>query len=164
LSISKNDRARLLLDDLDLRRSLWSTVIRIENSMYDLHDLFTRISQKLSSSPQLSLEELSLDIQIERHTIERAVRAGAGTTFRDLRKRSMLNAARRMLLENPHWSLKEVAYALGYRSLSAFSRSIKCAAGCAPSALRGQSVAKILDNHETSVQPVLTSILNSENE
>ncbi len=129
--------------------------------MYDLHDLFSRISQKLCLSPQLSLEELSFDIQIERHTIERAVKAGAGTTFRDFRKRSMLNAAQKMLRENPHWSLKEVAYALGYGSLSAFSRSIKCAAGCSPSALRGQSAAKALDSKEALIQPISTPILKS---
>ncbi|HWX54354.1 MAG TPA: helix-turn-helix domain-containing protein [Verrucomicrobiae bacterium] len=106
--------------------------------MYDLHELYIRITHKLRLSPRLSLEELALDIRIERHTIERAVKAGAGTTFRDFRKRGMLKVAERMLREHPHRNLKEVAHALGYRSSSAFSRFVKAAAGCSPSELRGQ--------------------------
>jgi AraC-like DNA-binding protein len=126
-----------------------------------LHDLFGRISQKLHSSPQLSLEELSLDIQIERHTIERAVRAGAGTTFRDFRKRGRLNAAQKALRENPDLSLKEVAYTLGYRSLSAFSRFIKDSTGCSASELRSQGAARALAGNEAPACQVFTAILKS---
>jgi AraC-like DNA-binding protein len=133
----------------------------LEGSMYDLKDLFSRISKKLSLCPRLSLADLSIEMRVERHTIEKAVKAGCGATFRDLRKRTMLLATQRMLREHPHLTLKEVAYALQYSSVSSFCRFIKTATGCSPRELRDQIAAEILPAKDMQRHPIFTTILKS---
>ncbi|MBZ5534053.1 MAG: helix-turn-helix domain-containing protein [Acidobacteriia bacterium] len=103
---------------------------------YDLNGLFNRIQLNLRSTPYLSLNELSTRIGVERHTIEKAVKQATSRTFRELRSEMLLEYARGLLDNNPHQSIKEVAFQLGYRSQRSFSRFIKSSVGCSPKELR----------------------------
>jgi AraC-like DNA-binding protein len=105
---------------------------------YDLHGLFNRISHHLRRAPYLQLEEISQLVNVERHTIEKAVKTATGMTFREFRTSMLLEQAMRLLDDNPAQSIKEVAFTLGYNSQRSFCRFIRTAAGCSPKELRGR--------------------------
>jgi AraC-like DNA-binding protein len=103
---------------------------------YDLGALFTRINHQLHSVPCPSLEELSDRLQVERHTIEKAVREATGRTFRDVRSRILLEHAKTLLGGRPNQTIKEVAFQLGYQSPRSFCRFVKATSGCSPKEFR----------------------------
>lgn len=103
---------------------------------YDLNGLFDRILRNLRSTPYLSLNELSTRIGVERHTIEKAIKQATSRTFREMRSDMLLEYAKGLLDSNPHQSIKEVAFQLGFRSQRSFSRFIKSSLGCSPKKLR----------------------------
>jgi transcriptional regulator GlxA family with amidase domain len=106
---------------------------------YDLNGLYTRIQRNLSSTPYMSLHELSVRLRVERHTIEKAVKKATSKTFREMRNLLLLEHARGLLDGNPNQSIKEVAFKLGYRSQRSFSRFIKSSLGCSPKELRADA-------------------------
>lgn len=103
---------------------------------YDLPRLFHQIKSDLASNPRVSLAALSLKLKVERHTIEKAVRAMDGRRFRDLRNELMLGRAKALLSADVTLSIKEVAYLLGYRSPQAFARFVRGVSGSSPGGLR----------------------------
>jgi AraC-like DNA-binding protein len=109
----------------------------LESGMaYDLPGLFIKISRHLKTVPYLTLEDLSKQIRVERHTIEKAVKQATGRTFRETRNRILLEHAQGLLEMHPDRSIKEVAFELGYRSQRSFSRFIRTSVGCSPKEFR----------------------------
>jgi len=103
---------------------------------YYLEGMLNLIDHHLRAAPALSLQSLSRLINVERHTIERAVRHARGGTFRQLRNSVMLDEATKLLRDQPHLTIKEIAFKLGYRSQSAFSRFLRTASGQSPTFIR----------------------------
>jgi AraC-like DNA-binding protein len=118
--------------------SIWPHGAGTRNLAYDLYALFLSVSRDLQSVPCPSLEELSQRLDVERHTLERAVRGATGTNFRDFRSRMRLEQAKNVLRTRPNQTIKEVAFSLGFHSPRAFCRFVKAASGCSPKEVRRQ--------------------------
>src|SRR5579864_1697365 len=96
---------------------------------YDLDWIFLQVEKHLEGTPSLSLTQLSTLIGVERHTLERAVKNVTAQTFRDFRNGILLKHARGLLRDEPHRTIKEVAFILGYRYQGSFSRFIRTETG-----------------------------------
>jgi AraC-like DNA-binding protein len=109
---------------------------------YDHVVLFNSVCAALQRTPLIRLSELSCQLKIERHTIEKVVRAESGQSFRVLRKRMLFDAARHLLELGPNCSIKEIAFSLGYRSPRSFARFIRGVSAQTPSALQRSHAGK----------------------
>ena len=109
---------------------------------YDLEGVFIRVKNALIEAPRTSLCEVSYRLGVERHTIEKAVRAHTGRAFRNLRNDIALDAAVAQLCSQPNRSIKEISYDCGYESPRAFSRFIRSSCGFAPNELRKRAHAR----------------------
>jgi len=103
---------------------------------YHLVQLAGLVRKHLDAEPRLTLAELSRRLGVCRQTLEKAVRAATGKSFRQCRAESLAVKARGLLAADGAHSIKEVSYTLGYRSPQAFARFVKIACGCSPSQLR----------------------------
>jgi two-component system response regulator YesN len=101
------------------------------------------VSASLKCAPLASLHEISCQLAIERHTIEKAVRTETGKSFRTLRSEIAFEAARGQLLSQPGRSIKEISYDLGYSSPRTFSRFIRRFCGVAPNKFRRIGVKSV---------------------
>lgn len=116
---------------------------------YDANRIFLQVVQQLEMTPSVSLAQLSSNLGIERHTIEKTVKNATGSTFREFRARALLKRACGLLTDQSNRSIKEVAFALGYRSQSSFSRFIRAATGYSAKELRtikGEEIARYLSS------------------
>ncbi len=95
----------------------------------------SEVDALLSDRPYMRLSDIADTLGVDRHTIENAMRSRRKITFREYRRRGLLQAARRML-DQPHLSVKEIGIKLGYASAASFSRFIFRATGKSPSRLR----------------------------
>ena len=103
---------------------------------YDLKGVVAVVEDELKKAPRTSLQGLSNQLRIERHTIEKAVRNQTGKSFRKLRDDIAFEIARSHLRSQPLRSIKEVPYQLGYHSPRAFARFIRRSSGEAPNKFR----------------------------
>jgi AraC-like DNA-binding protein len=101
--------------------------------VYNLSALFLEIDRRLDADLRLSLHSLAQALGVERHTLERAVRVTKGTTFRTYAQQKRLHKAIELLNRAAGLDRRQIAYRVGYRSESAFSRFIKSATGSTPS-------------------------------
>lgn len=92
----------------------------------------------LRRSPCALLADLSLELRVSRRTIENTVRAATGKTFRSLRDEILVERIRGILVSHPAMSIKEVSFAVGFKSPSSFSRTIKRICGTCPEDLRSR--------------------------
>ncbi|MBI4454864.1 MAG: AraC family transcriptional regulator [Acidobacteria bacterium] len=99
---------------------------------YDLQGIFGRIERALAENPRTTLKEISQELQVDRHTLERSVYAAHRKSFREYQQEITLTAALRTLKSEPNLSIKQIAAILGYNSPRAFSRFIKCRTGRNP--------------------------------
>jgi two-component system response regulator YesN len=113
---------------------------------YNLAEIAKRVRRLIDSKPRITLQEVAQSVGVERHTVEKAIRLEFARSFRAVQQRSTLRKARALLLQSPMLSVKEVAFALGYRSPQAFSRFCRALLGCSPVKLR----AKILNSRAKS--------------
>lgn len=95
---------------------------------YNRAQLLGAVETVLQQNPRISLKAVS-GILIERHTIEKAVKECTGMTFRELQCRLILHEAHRLLNQTDErgspFSIKQVAFTVGFRSPRSFSRLIK---------------------------------------
>lgn len=103
---------------------------------YDLNHLFSQVRSRLAADGLLSLNDLSHDLGVERHTIEKAVRLATNGSFRDLKQGRQYDKACSMLAETPDRPLKELSFTLGYSTVQAFHRFIINRSGLCPTKLR----------------------------
>ena len=113
---------------------------------YDHRGLFDLIVGCLNSSPNVSMIELSQQLGIGRHTIEKCVKSLTGMTFRKLQRTILLEHARHLLAHHPNLSIKEISFDLGYASQRSFSRFIRASAGCSPNQLRARTTASLIQS------------------
>jgi AraC-like DNA-binding protein len=98
--------------------------------------LIHRISSEILARPRITLLDLSRKFQIERHRIEKAVRACKDVSFREYRTKLLAGIAVDLLLSDAECPEKTLADQLGYKSLSAFIRFMKTSTGYTPSQIR----------------------------
>jgi len=103
---------------------------------YDLIGLFSRVSKKMEMTPYSQLHALSQNLGVGRHTVEKAVKAATGKSFREYRACLLLEHARLQLEHHPNLSIKEIAFNIGFHSHRSFCRFIKATVGRSPTELR----------------------------
>lgn len=103
---------------------------------YDLNRLFDEVDSLLGKNPHTTLFEISRQLAVERHTIEKVVRLRSKGSFRDLRREYMYAWACCLLSERPEMPLKQVASNLGYTTVQALYRFILRTSGMGPTNLR----------------------------
>lgn len=103
---------------------------------YDLHQLFGEVDSLLGKNPRTTLFEMSRQLSVDRHTIERVVRLRSKKSFRDLRREYLYARACSLLSERPERPLKQVASSLGYTTVQALYRFVLRNSGMGPTNLR----------------------------
>jgi len=78
----------------------------------------------LQAAPRLPLAAVARRMGLDRHTVERALKAG-GVSFRDLQRDCTLRLATRLLSGDPPMSLQLVAYQLGFPSPGALTQFLR---------------------------------------
>ncbi|WP_333473006.1 helix-turn-helix transcriptional regulator [Cyclonatronum proteinivorum] len=84
------------------------------------------------TDPAFSVEQLAVQLSMSRSTLHRKLMQLTTENAQDIMKRVRLEEAKK-LLETGEPSITQVAYAVGYNSLSYFSRAFKEYYGCKPS-------------------------------
>lgn len=107
--------------------------------VYYAQGLFSVIEQTLAIQPAATEEGLAEALRVSRHTITRVVRDNTGLNFRAFRSRFLLTAAKKLLLDRPNFSIKEIASILGYSSPANFCRFFREFHGCSPQDFRESS-------------------------
>jgi AraC family transcriptional regulator, transcriptional activator of pobA len=102
---------------------------------YNQRKLLKELDVLVSNTPRIRLSEIARSLGVDRHTIENAMRATRNTSFRDYKRRELLQMAVAML-NQPDVSVKEIGIKLGYSSAASFSRFVQQSTGKSPSALR----------------------------
>ncbi len=102
---------------------------------YNQRTLLKELDVLVSNTPRIKLSEIARTLNIDRHTIENAMRSTRNTTFREYKRRELLQMALAML-NRPDISVKEIGIKLGYSSAASFSRFVQQSTGKSPSQLR----------------------------
>lgn len=101
----------------------------------------SRVLEYLNShyaDPELTLEAATSRLGINRNRMNDILRGASGLTFKAYLNQLRLQEAGRLILEKD-MNVTEVAYAVGYKNVSYFSRLFKETYGCAPTAYRQQT-------------------------
>jgi len=119
---------------------------------YDPRLLFQEISVCLHESPSKTLVEISQNLRVSRGTIEKAVSTSTGETFRRLREEILLTRVRSLCASQPRLAIKELCFAVGFKSATSFARAIKRACGSSPAELRFRVARQLLDAQDTRLR------------
>src|SRR5579864_3949080 len=107
------------------------------NSVQRRHTLLLHRVLESAGRGRISLQEISSNVEIGRHTIEKVVRSLTGYSFRELQGSLLLERAN-VLLETGR-PIKEIAFEMGFASVQSFHRFIRRTSGSTPSSLRGSA-------------------------
>jgi transcriptional regulator GlxA family with amidase domain len=102
---------------------------------YNQRMLLKELDALVATTPRIRLSEIARTLNVDRHTIENAMRATRNTSFREYKRRELLQMALTML-NQADISVKEIGIKLGYSSAASFSRFIQQSTGKSPSQLR----------------------------
>ena len=105
---------------------------------YDRDLLLETILNCLRDSPHLSLSELSIELRVSKRTIEKTIRTSRKMTYKNLQMEIILTAVRRALELHPTTSIKELSYAVGFKSPRSFARAVRRVCGLCPTDLRAE--------------------------
>ncbi len=111
---------------------------------YDPRLLRAKISICLHQSRSKTLLDISKNLQCGRRTIEKPVSTSTGGTFRRLREEILLTRVRSLCTSQPPLAIKELCFAVGFKSATSFARAIKRACGSSPEELRFRVVRELL--------------------
>lgn len=89
------------------------------------------------ADPDLSLRVVARALSLSPQHVCRILKQHAGLTFANLLRNVRLQEARR-LLDEPSGSMKAIAYQVGFRHPSQFTRAFRRACGISPSEYRRQ--------------------------
>ncbi len=106
---------------------------------YNRPQLLKELDALVSNSPRIRLSEIARTLGVDRHTIENAMRSTRSTSFREYKRREILQMAQSML-DQPDISVKEIGIRLGYSSAASFSRFVQRSTGKSPSQLRREGL------------------------
>lgn len=98
-------------------------------------EVISRLTRTLLSRPTTSLAEAARAVGLERHVVERHIRAETGRSYREWRREVVILGAAEVLRSSA-LPIKAVAYELGYRSVRAFARAFRSVLGVSPSRYR----------------------------
>lgn len=98
--------------------------------------LFGKIVDALDESPSRTLGDLARNLKVRRQTIDGAIKFVTGGTFELLRQEILLVQIRTLFASEPTLPIKELGFALGFKSATSFARSVKRASGFSPEELR----------------------------
>jgi AraC-like DNA-binding protein len=98
-------------------------------------DVVSEVTRALLSHPAISLPQASRAVGLERHVVERCIRAETGRSYREWRQQVVAHSAARVLRSST-LPIKAIAYELGYRSVRAFARAFRTVQGVSPSTYR----------------------------
>jgi transcriptional regulator GlxA family with amidase domain len=102
---------------------------------YNQRKLLKELDVLVTNTPRIRLSEIARTLGVDRHTIENAMRSSRNTSFREYKRRELLQMALAML-NQPDVSVKEIGIKLGYSSAASFSRFVQQSTGKSPSQLR----------------------------
>jgi AraC-like DNA-binding protein len=111
---------------------------------YDQRLLFDQISVCLHENPCSSLEGLSRRLRVGRRTIERAVSFATLRKFRDFREEALIARLATLIRLQPTLAIKELSFAVGYKSPRSFARAIKRVSGFSPEQFRSSVGQQLL--------------------
>jgi AraC-like DNA-binding protein len=114
-----------------------------EPMTYDATMLAREILHLLQSRPRLTLTELSRQLGIDRHTIEKACIEATRKSFREHKRALRYVEVCRLLSQGHTTSVKEVAFLAGFSSPAALSRFVRSVADVTPIELRKRLRAHI---------------------
>jgi AraC-like DNA-binding protein len=103
---------------------------------YDLQAIYWRIARRIQTSPMTSLEDIAKDLQINRHTLLKAVKLATGKTFREFKSSFRIEEISKRISTSPESSLKEISFLVGYGSQRSLSRFVRERVGKSPKMLR----------------------------
>jgi AraC-like DNA-binding protein len=117
---------------------------------YDHRLLLEEISLSLHRNPCRSLESLSRELQVSRRTIQKVLINTTGKSLRQCKEEIVIAKLRSLLIERPISAIKELSFAIGYKSPRSFARAIRRVCGVSPEQLRsritGEQIAVRVDN------------------
>jgi AraC-like DNA-binding protein len=111
---------------------------------YDHRILFQTVLQCLHRSPCSSLGDLSRELGISQRTLQMSINTATGKPFRDLREEILISRVRGFFISRPTLTIKELSFAVGYKSARSFARAIKRACGISPEELRSSIADAVL--------------------
>lgn len=100
-----------------------------------LLERFQRVLEQRLGDPDLDIDELCRELGVSRATLYRRLENSNGLTPSDYLRNLRLDRAAALLRDSDE-QVSTVAYAVGFRRLSAFTRSFTTHFGCAPSLYR----------------------------
>jgi transcriptional regulator GlxA family with amidase domain len=103
---------------------------------YNHNLIFDFISKRLRDNPATSIQYLATELGVAYRTIEKVVFAETGKSFRTLREEVLLTKVKQVFISQPGLAIKEVSFALGFRSPRAFGRAVQRVCGLSPEELR----------------------------
>lgn len=103
---------------------------------YRLSSVAALVHEHLERQPSTTVRTLARRLGIERHTIQRALRARFRVSFRDLQRTILEREVRKRLTESPLSSIKEIAIGLGYQHPRSLTRWARRSLGESPTAYR----------------------------
>lgn len=111
---------------------------------YEHRFLCDSVLLRLYDLPYISLGALSRELKVSPRTIENALESVARKSFRQVQREAMLLKVRQLLEKQPTASIKELSFAVGYKSPRSFARAVRRVIGYAPNELRSRIVEQIL--------------------
>ncbi|HEX5105669.1 MAG TPA: helix-turn-helix domain-containing protein [Pirellulaceae bacterium] len=103
---------------------------------YDYQAIAADVKAALEADPKISLLSICKDRQIDRHTINRALRGCLGVVFRELKARVQAEQIQDVLQKAKLKPIKQAASDAGYGSSSALAKHARRMLGRPPTAVR----------------------------
>lgn len=119
-------------------REKYATSDQTEN---ERRTLYERVKEQMTAHAyylrmDLNLGELAASVAATSRELSEAINGEGGATFYDFVNRYRLEAAQRLLLEEPDEQILNIAHRSGFNSKSTFNKVFKTATGQSPSAFR----------------------------
>jgi methylphosphotriester-DNA--protein-cysteine methyltransferase len=103
---------------------------------YDYPTLASQVKARLQANPQTTLVSLSDELQVDRHTLERALDACFGLSFRELKNQFKDEVIRAALTDGRPKSIKQAAIETGFGSSAALAKRTRRTMGAPPTKVR----------------------------
>ena len=103
---------------------------------YDHHAIAVRVEALLHTNPRLTLPKLSRELQIDRHTIERAMKTHFHQKFGEVKAAILDAAIAAALASNELTSIKQTAAKAGFGSASSLAKRTRRTLGLTPGKVR----------------------------